>query len=273
MPNNLLCLYPKFDTACLNGLYLNHLLHKIGSAYRPFVYANFLSSIDGRIALDDSGMSDSYTPRQMKSASDFSLFMELHAQADCLITHGGYLRALNRGHLGNILQVHQPDLIEWRLNQGLSAQPAVVIASATLDFPLHESLHLSGQAVYIATGTKADQTRVNYWKSRGYSVLIAGDGRMVKGEPLVTQLGALGFQSLYLIAGPQMLDTMIRGRQLSRLYLTLSHQLIGGENFHSLIAGSHFESEANLILQSLYYEKKPPPDSGQFFLQFSLNQN
>ena len=60
----------------------------------------FLSSLDGRIALEDVSQSTTYIPKHLTTASDFRLFMELHAQADCLITHGGYMRALSEGRLG-----------------------------------------------------------------------------------------------------------------------------------------------------------------------------
>jgi len=164
LQKKLLRFYPDpCEKISIKGLYLAHQLHKWGSAEPPFVYANFLSSLDGRIALEDADQS-TYIPKHITTASDFGLFMELHAQADCIITHGGYMRALGEGRLGNILQVKDKELIEWRLNNGLKPQPAVIIASAGLNFPLHGSLKEHGQAVYIATGTKAEPDRIRYWQ-------------------------------------------------------------------------------------------------------------
>jgi len=96
---------------------------------------------------------------------------------------------------------------------------------------------------------------------------------MVHGAPLIHELRGLGYKSIYLIAGPQMLDTVIREKQLSRLYLTITHQLIGGKDFRTLLTGSMLGPEGNLILKSMYYDSYSPPGSGQFFMQFDLKQN
>jgi riboflavin biosynthesis pyrimidine reductase len=270
MTKNLIRLFP---TSCpqvaIKGLYLDHQIHQLGTSESPFVYANFLSSLDGRIALEDIVEGNSFVPKHLTSASDFGLFMELHAQADCLITHGGYLRALNHGHLGNILQVSNNDLQAWRHDHGLAPQPAVIIASASLDFPMHESLLNTSQAVYIATGENADRARVDYWQQQGFPVLFAGEDKLVQGAALIDELTGLGYRSIYLIAGPQMLDTMIREHQLSRLYLTISHQLLGGKDFRTLLTGEILGAEGNLTLESMFYEQNLPPEVGQFFMQFA----
>ncbi|MFA5018022.1 MAG: dihydrofolate reductase family protein [Methylobacter sp.] len=269
----LLRFYPDpCEEVSIKGLYLTHQLHKRGTAESPFVYANFLSSLDGRIALEDSDQG-TYIPKHITTASDFGLFMELHAQADCIITHGGYMRALGEGRLGNILQVRDKELVEWRCNNVLKPQPAVIIASASLDFPLHNSLKEHAQAVHIATGKNADPARVRYWQDLGYPVLFTGEDSKVHGAPLIHQLSGLGYKTIYLVAGPQMLDTVVREKQLSRLYLTITHQLIGGKDFRTLLTGTTLGAEGNLILEAMYYEQDAPPGSGQFFMQFGLERS
>ncbi len=273
MQKNLLRLYPNFcDKISIKGLYLAHRLHKLGEAESPFVYANFLSSLDGRIAVEDTVQGGTHIPKHITTASDFGLFMELHAQADCIITHGGYMRALGEGRLGNILQVKDKDLVEWRRNNGLKPQPAVIIASASLDFPIHDSIQEHAQTVYIATGSHADPDRIRYWQDLGYRLMFTGEDKKVHGAPLIHRLSALGFKTIYLVAGPQMLDTVIREKQLSRLYLSMTHQLIGGKDFRTLLTGAMLGPEGNLILEALYYEQDSPPGSGQFFMQFGLKR-
>ena len=274
MQKNLLRLYPQSgEKSAIKGLYLAHQIHKLGIAELPFVYANFLSSLDGRIALEDVSQGTTYIPKHLTTASDFRLFMELQAQADCLITHGGYMRALGEGRLRNILQIRDKDLVEWRRNNELKAQSVVIVASASLSFPMHNSLHEHGQKVYIATGRNADPDRIRYWQDLGYPILITGEDQMVHGAPLIHELRGLGYKCIYLIAGPQMLDTVIREKQLSRLYLTITHQLIGGTDFRTLLTGSMLGAEGNLILKSLYYDPYSPTGSGQLFMQFDLKQS
>jgi len=39
----------------LQGLYLDHHLHTRGSSGRPFIFSNFITSLDGRIAIAADG--------------------------------------------------------------------------------------------------------------------------------------------------------------------------------------------------------------------------
>ena len=244
------------------GVYLAHRLHQ-HSQHRPYVYGSFVSSLDGRIALIGEN-EQSATPPSLTNATDWRLLQELHAQADCIITHSGYLRALAKGRLGNLLQVQAPDLQTWRVEQGLDPQPAIIVASASLDFPLPESVQIQRQCLHIATTSAADPDKIKIWRERSQEVFILGRD-YVEGRPLLDFLGQQGYRSAYLLAGPQILETMLRDGVLSRLYLTLSHQLIGGTQFHSLIAGQELGHAGTLQLCELYLESGEP---GQFFACF-----
>jgi riboflavin biosynthesis pyrimidine reductase len=264
-------LYPRVLETSLRGLYLAHRLHQLGSAEQPFVYGDFVTSLDGRIALRDAG-GQSHLPRALTSGSDLRLLLELHAQADCLITHGGYLRAIAQKRLADILQVgtvpgHQ-DLAAWRQSQGLPAQPAICIASASLDFPLPDSIGRHGQRVFIATGTQADAARRRQLERQGFEVVIAGQGAHAEGGPLVGALGQRGLHSAFLLAGPRMLETMLRYGALSRLYVTLTHQLLGGESFRSMIEGPELGPAGRLKLIALYLDSDASSGTGQLFAQF-----
>lgn len=224
MADTLLQLYPDSRTHPLRGLYLAQRLHELGSAEQPFVYGNFVSSFDGRIALRDPDSGQSHVPETLTSESDFRLLLELMAQADCLITHGGYLRALARGRLDDILQVggatgHE-DLAAWRTAQGLRPQPAICIVSGSLDFPIPESIRGDDQEVFVATGESADAARVRALETEGYEVVRAGGGTMVEGRPLVEELARRGLRSAFLLGGPRLLETMLRHGVLARLYVT-----------------------------------------------------
>lgn len=276
MTNQLLRLFPTpSETIPLRGLYLKEKLHLRGEPGHPFVYANFLSSLDGRIALEDEA-GVPYLPKSLTTEDDFRLFLELHAQADCLVTHGGYLRALQEGRLGNILQVGVHDLgldlPAWRKAQGLNPQPAIVVASASLDFPIPESIKTAGQRLMIATGQDADPDRVREWEARGYEVIRAGAGEAVNGEVLSRCLSERGFNTLYLIAGPLMLESMVREAQLAVLFQTISHQLMGGEAFRSMVPGPTLGNVGQLRMTSLYYDVDADSGVGQWFAQFALGK-
>lgn len=265
-------LFPQTGDAPVRGLYLAHGLHELGRADAPFIYGNFVSSLDGRIALCDPSGADSVLPGALTSRTDLRLLLELHAQADCLITHSGYLRSIAEGQLDDILQVgtvpgHE-DLAAWRTAHGLRPQPALCIASASLDFALPESIGRHRQQVLIATGAGADAARRAQWERQGCEVVIAGEEASVQGRPLAHALSQRGFRSAFLLAGPRMLETMVRDGVLSRLYLTLTHQLLGGERFRSMIEGEPLPLEGRLKLIALYLEALASNGSGQFFASF-----
>ncbi|WP_448188006.1 RibD family protein [Azospirillum sp. sgz301742] len=265
------------EDVVLEGAYLAHGVHALGSAATPFVYASFVSSLDGRIALRDPATGTSHLPAGLTGANDFRLFQELQAQADCLITHGGYLRDLAAGRLDDVLQVglgeSARDLAQWRAGNGLPPQPAVVIASSSLDFPIPRSLALNAQRVLIATGAAAPADRIARLRGDGYPVIVAGQGASVEGAPLVRELGGLGFRSLYLLAGPRMLETMLRDGVLSRLYLTIAHRILGGKSFHTMMAGPELGGAGRLRMSLLHYDPPAPDGAGQWFAQFEPLRN
>jgi riboflavin biosynthesis pyrimidine reductase len=260
----------------LNGTYLAHELRLLGSRAQPFVYANFVSSLDGRIAVVEAGTGESYVLEDLTSGHDWRLFQELQAQADCMVTHGGYLRALAARKFDDILQVglgkQALDIGRWRTEHGLTGQPAIAIVSRTLDFPIPASLERHEQPVHIITGNDAPADRAAMWREKGCEVIFAGAGSSVEGAPMISALSTRGYAHLYLLAGPQMLETALRDGSLSRLYLTLTHQLVGGELFHTLTAGPRLGRAGRLQLHTLYYDAVAPKGTGQFFASFDVRR-
>jgi hypothetical protein len=51
----------------------------------------------------------------------------------------------------------------------------------------------------------------------------------------------------------------------------MTHQLIGGLDFRTLLTGPRLADEGNMKLKSLYYEQGSPTGSGQFFMNFDLH--
>ena len=140
-----------------------------------------------------------------------------------------------------------------------------VVASASLDVPMPASLAEDPRRVLIATSAGAPADRVDDWRKRGYRVLVAGSGMQVEGVALTRRLGELGFGSLFLLAGPRLLETMLHGGMLSRLYLTLVHRLLGGESVQTMISGAELGSAGKLRLGALYHDPTGPDGASQWF--------
>ncbi|HEY0836547.1 MAG TPA: dihydrofolate reductase family protein [Azospirillum sp.] len=273
MAARILRLYPgPPEEVALAGTYLAHALHARGGAARPFMYASFVCSLDGRIALQDPETGTSRLPLGLTSENDFRLFLELQAQADCLITNSGYLRDLAAGRLDDVLQVGATDatrdLARWRAEHGLPPQPAVVVVSASLDFPLAPSPALNAQRVLVATGAAAPADRVERLRAAGLPVIVAGTGAAVEGAALARELGRRGYRSLYLLAGPRLFETMLRDRVLSRLYLTTTHSLLGGAAFQTMVSGPELGAAGRLRMASLLYDAAAPDGAGQWFAHY-----
>ena len=268
-------LYPHTGkTRALDGTYLAHDLQALGTLEQPFVYANFVSSLDGRIAVVEADTGESYVLEDLTSGHDWRLFQELQAQADCMVTHGGYVRALAARKFQDILQVgltkQALDIGRWRNAHGLTHQPAIAIVSRTLDFPIPPSLQQHEQPVHIITASGAPADRVALWREQGCEVVIAGPAASVEGAPMIRALAERGYGRLYLLAGPQMLETVLRDGSLSRLYLTVTHQLIGGDMFHTLTTGPRLGRAGRLKLHTLYYDAAAPKGTGQWFASFDV---
>jgi riboflavin biosynthesis pyrimidine reductase len=257
----------------LAGLYLRERLHARGSPQRPFVYSNYVSSIDGRIALPTPDHRSHQVPTAIANARDWRLYQELAAQADVLLTSARYFRQSMQGEQQDQLPVGQAeafaDLRAWRLQEGLSAQPDVVILSSSLDIPAAALQDYPERRIYLATGGGNDLARAQALaEATGATLLQAGTGVAVNGAALVEQLGRAGYRSIYAIAGPAVLNTLLRGRVLDRLYLTQAHRLLGGVEFDTLNWGPVLTGPVSLEPVQLYLDRHAPEGSSQLFASY-----
>jgi len=257
----------------LQGLYLGLGMRRIGST-APFVYCNFLSSLDGRIALSGPDGDKSWVPREIANPADWRLYQELAAEADVLITSARYFRQFAEDRAQDLLPVGPEDayadLHEWRKRHGMSPQPAIAIISASLDIPLRALKAYRDRSIHIFTGRAADAKRVEALQEFGYQVIFAGEGERVDGRQLVDALGNLGFRSIYSIAGPAVFHTLLKADVVNDLFLTTSHRILAGEGFHTLIRGPELNPAASFRLQSLYYDTSHN-EKPQFFSRFSCS--
>jgi len=257
------------EAVSLEGLYLAHDLRALGHASRPFVYTNFIASLDGRIAVKSSHTGSLAVPKEIANPRDWRLFQELAAQADALITTGRYARELAAGHAQDVLPLSPKpeyrDLLAWRMERGLAPQPAVVIVSASLDFPLPRTLLEADRKVLVATTARADPTRLKAIAKRGIDIVIAGEAERIQGIRLMDSLHQQGFAIVYSTAGPQILAMLLAERRLNRLYLTQVNRILGGQEYETLVAGPRLIRPNDWKLSSLYYSEHSPGNAGQLF--------
>ena len=256
----------------LRGLYLGEAMPPPAAGAPAMVYANFVTSLDGRVAVTDDG-GTSRLPTGLTNPRDWRLFQELQAHADCLVTHGGYLRAFASGRLGNVLQAGlaagSEDIARWRERHSTAEQPAVAIVSASLDLPVPESLRAHRQPVHVLTTAGAGDDRRAALERAGCEVVVTGPGPWVRARDTVEALAARGYRRLYLQTGPRMLESALRDRVLARLYVTIGHRLVGGDRFDTMVRGdTPLGAAGRLRLGALYLDEAPDLDCGQLFARF-----
>ncbi len=263
---------PPGARATLHGLYLAHELHKRATDTRPFVYSNFVSSLDGRIGIAGNKRSTHSVPPAIANPRDWRLYQELAAQADLLITSGRFFRQSAIGEAQDRLPVDVQgefgDILQWRLDQGLQAQPDIAIMSASLDFPPESLVPYQSRRIFVITGNESDSSRAAALQERGIQILSAGSGGRADGDSMISQLAGHGYRSIYSVAGPAVLHTLLEAGRLDRLYLTFACTLLGGDNYDTLTHGRQLEPAANMPLAGLYHDPWAPEGCGQILAYF-----
>lgn len=252
----------------LNGLYLAHNLRQVSVASgKPFVYGNFITSLDGRIAIKHPTRPGLVIPKETANDRDWRLYQEMAAQADIIISSGRYLRDWVDGRAQEILQVEDPrfaDLRDWRSDRGLPPQPDIAIVSGSLNFPIPDVLTARGRKVIVFTVANADPGRVNEIEAKAGRVIVAGQDS-VSGDRMVHYMTELGYHTIYSAAGPKILHLLLSGGVLNRLYLTFANRLLGGREFASIVDGGLFSPAIDMTLNALYYDSHGIAGLGQLF--------
>lgn len=241
----------------LRGLYLTERFGPPAERTRPFVYANFITSLDGRIALPDPATGKRGVPPAIANPRDWRLFQELTACADAVLVSGRYVRDRVTVSTRSFPVSAEPefaDLLRWRRARGLAPQPAVVIVSASLELPRLDAVAESGRAVYVATGDSADERKVAAVQSQGARVLRVGSGARVEGGKLIGALAGESLLNIAMTGGGEMMNALLVDGALDRLYLTIACRILGGATFDTLFTGPVLERTAGFTLKALHYD-------------------
>jgi len=261
-------LYPTNSHSCtLEGLYLDLNLHQQAKAGDVFIYVNYISSLDGRIALYNADLDDYEVPTAIANGRDWRLYQELAGQADVMLTSARYFRQLAKGKAQDLLPVGSgakyADIKAWREKQGLKAQPDVMVLSNSLDIPLAALDKVQDRKVVVLTSS-TDIQKITQLEQTGVQVLQA---EQVAGSFVRQSLLDLNYRSAYLIAGPQVHATMLQGGGLDELFLTTHFTLLGGTEISGLVdadlpraqvlklISSYLDTEKNQMFQRFEYVK------------------
>jgi riboflavin biosynthesis pyrimidine reductase len=253
----------------LEGLYLEHDLYSKGNPGKPFVYSNFITSLDGRIAIADEAHTTHVVPAASANSRDWRLYQELAGQADLLVTSGRYFRQSLLGEAQDELPLGSSqafdDIREWRAARGLSPQPDIAIMSSSLNIPLAALEPYRARRIYVVTGEEADPGRLAALRDNGITVIRAGSGIKVSGRRMIDKLAQHDYRSIYAIAGPAVFHTLLESDVVDRLYLTITQQILGGNSYDTLSRGNTLQPARGMQLVGLCHDPHAPEDAGQLF--------
>jgi len=275
--NDVIQLYPPLDSPlqaqqALNGLYLGLNLHRQADVGNVLIYANYIASLDGRIAVHDANRNEFVVPPSIANPRDWRLYQELAAQADVMLTSARYFRQLAKGDAQDLLPVGREaayaDLGRWRLEQGMEPQPDVVVFSNSLDIPAAALENVQDRRVLIGTSERAEDAQVSRLEALGCRVVLVGAER-VEGILLKRYLAEHGYRSAYMIAGPAVHRTLLADGVLDDLFLTTHLSVLGGSQMHTMLSG-HLDQPAQMTLQRLYLDQHRA--SGQLFAHYTIQQ-
>jgi riboflavin biosynthesis pyrimidine reductase len=258
----------------LKGLYLSHNLRENKrDSGESFVYSNYVTSLDGRIAVPHPTKAGMVVPDQITNPRDWRLFQELAVQADILITSGRYLRDYAEGRAQEILRVYDDpqfaDLKDWRTERGLSPQPDMAVISGSLDFPVPPALVQGDRNIIVITTSRADPERIKALESQAGKVIIAGEGN-INGYRLVESLLEMGYRTIYNTTGPKVLHLLLAAGVLDRLYLSFVNRLLGGSPFSSIVEGEQLDPPADFVLNTIYLDPHALDGLGQLLTSYNL---
>jgi riboflavin biosynthesis pyrimidine reductase len=213
---------------------------------RPTIIANFVSTVDGAVALGPSEPSAGGGEISGFSDADRYMMALLRGLADVVIVGAGTVRvgSRHRWTAGYLQPALAADFAAWRAELRLSAQPTLIVvtASGNLD-PTHPGLCARDVPVIVAT-TAAGAARLGKRRLPGnMRVEAVGSEDRVPAGAILEQVRGTGARLALCEGGPQLYGELLRARLIDELFLTIAPQIVGRDaNAHrlALVEGTSF---------------------------------
>jgi riboflavin biosynthesis pyrimidine reductase len=190
----------------------------------PCVYANFVETIDGVVAI--SGLERSNAIISGESDADRFVMGLLRALADVVVVGSGTMLAAPMGtwRADRVFPAASGAFAELRRGLGKTQHPAVAVVTAGGSFdPTHPVLE-SG-AIVLTTERAADEIRARVPAATEVVAVNGGDRVDLAGA--VTVLRARGHASILSEGGPTLFTSLLAADLVDELFLTVSPLLAG----------------------------------------------
>ncbi|PZH15999.1 hypothetical protein C1I97_07225 [Streptomyces sp. NTH33] len=203
----------------------------------PCLYANFVASLDGVVALGPEYPSSGSAISGREPADRFVMGL-LRACADAVLIGAGTLRASPRHRWTpeHVYPAAAADFALLRQQRRRAAAPELVVVTASGNLPAgHPALQTGA---LIATTTQG-AGRLTRHLPPTCTLLALGDGPTLSIPQVLDIIRARGHATILSEAGPHLVGELVGTGILNELFLTLSPVLAGraGTIRHGLIAG------------------------------------
>ncbi|MGP3925927.1 RibD family protein [Streptomyces sp. 8N616] len=191
----------------------------------PCVYANFVTSIDGVVALGPEYPSSGSAISGREPADRFVMGL-LRACADAVLIGAGTLRATpgHRWTPDHVCPQAAPDFAELRRSLGRATQPDLVVVTASGDVPTEHPALQSG--ALVAT-TVDGARRLDGRLPAACTILTAVEGSTLRMADVLAALRAHGRTAVLTEGGPHLIGHLLGEDLLDELFLTTSPVLAG----------------------------------------------
>ncbi len=205
----------------------------------PCVYANFVTSLDGVVALGPEYPSSGSAISGREPADRFVMGL-LRACADAVLIGAGTLRATPR-HLwtpDHVCPQAAPDFDELRRSLKRATRPQLVVITASGDVPTeHPALQVGALVATTADGASQLEGRL----PPACAILTAdtGSAHALRMADVLAALHAQGHTAVLTEGGPQLIGHLLGEGLLDELFLTTSPVLAGrdGTSRPGVVAG------------------------------------
>ena len=192
---------------------------------RPYVFFNFVATLDGRGALDGS-------TRPLGGPADLEMLLALRTVADAVLIGPGTVRAEGYGRL--LSPERRP-----------GAPPPAVLISRRFDIPWEAGLFAAPEQpviVYTALDAPAERPPV------AAPVEVVRLARCTPAAALA-DLRARGVRALLSEGGPTLFGALLAAGLVDELFLTLTPLLTGDETETAIVSGPRLPEPARMALR------------------------
>jgi riboflavin biosynthesis pyrimidine reductase len=190
----------------------------------PHLFANFVSSLDGVVALE--GEEDSSQMISRRSEADRFVMALLRALADAVLIGAGTLRAApdSLWTSAYIYPEAAAEFADLRRHLGRSDSPRLVLLTARGEVDPH---HPALEAGALVLTTSLGGMKLGSRLPASSTVVALGDGRAINLLDVIATLRSEGHQVVLSEGGPTVIGGLLQKGLLDELFLTLSPILAG----------------------------------------------